>query len=80
MQILVGIALAATGIPLVVRIVRRGCCGVCETSWWSTYLLIGMAPVVLFVTLVLISAYVAAGQFAIHLVDSAFTGRTRPDQ
>ena len=35
-----------------------------------TYLLIGLAPVVLFVTLVLISAYIAAGQFAIHLVDS----------
>jgi sigma-B regulation protein RsbU (phosphoserine phosphatase) len=35
-----------------------------------TYLLIGLAPVVLFVTLVSVLAYVAAGQFAIHLVDS----------
>ena len=35
-----------------------------------TYLLIGLAPVVLFVTLVLISAYIAAGQFSIHLADS----------
>ena len=35
-----------------------------------TYLLIGLAPVVLFVTLVLISAYIAAGQFAIHLADT----------
>lgn len=35
-----------------------------------TYLLIGAAPVVLFVTLVGIAAYVAAGQFAIHLAAS----------
>jgi sigma-B regulation protein RsbU (phosphoserine phosphatase) len=37
-----------------------------------TYLLIGLAPVVLFVTLVSIMAYIAAGQFAIHLVDTRF--------
>jgi sigma-B regulation protein RsbU (phosphoserine phosphatase) len=35
-----------------------------------TYLLIGLAPVLLFVTLVAISAYVAAGQFSIHLADT----------
>src|SRR5260370_21578965 len=35
-----------------------------------TYLLIGLAPVVLFVTLVSVMAYIAAGQFAIHLADS----------
>ena len=35
-----------------------------------TYLLIGLAPVVLFVTLALVSAYVAAGQFAIHLAET----------
>jgi sigma-B regulation protein RsbU (phosphoserine phosphatase) len=35
-----------------------------------TYILIGLAPAILFVTLVLIMAYVAAGQFAIHLVDT----------
>jgi sigma-B regulation protein RsbU (phosphoserine phosphatase) len=35
-----------------------------------TYLLIGLAPVVLFVTLVAIMAYVTAGQFAIHLADT----------
>jgi sigma-B regulation protein RsbU (phosphoserine phosphatase) len=69
-QILVGIALAATGIPLVVRIVRRRMLWSLRNKLVVTYLLIGMAPVVLFVTLVLISAYVAAGQFAIHLVDS----------
>ncbi len=36
-----------------------------------TYLLIGLAPVLLFFLLVFVSAYVAAGQFAIHLA----TGR-----
>jgi sigma-B regulation protein RsbU (phosphoserine phosphatase) len=35
-----------------------------------TYLLIGLAPFVLVVTLVSISAYVAAGQFSIHLADT----------
>ena len=35
-----------------------------------TYLLIGLAPVVLFVTLASVLAYIAAGQFAIHLADS----------
>jgi sigma-B regulation protein RsbU (phosphoserine phosphatase) len=69
-QILVGIALAATGIPLTVRIVRQRMLWSLRNKLVVTYLLIGMAPVVLFVTLVLISAYVAAGQFAIHLVDS----------
>ena len=49
----------------------------CTHMLWSlrnklviTYLLIGLAPVVLFVTLVSVMAYVAAGQFSIHLVDS----------
>jgi sigma-B regulation protein RsbU (phosphoserine phosphatase) len=35
-----------------------------------TYLLIGLAPVVLVVTFVTISVYIAAGQFSIHLADS----------
>ena len=35
-----------------------------------TYLLIGLAPVVLFLTLAAISAYIAAGQFSIHLADT----------
>src|SRR4051794_9017436 len=69
-QILVGIALAATGIPLLVRLVRRKMLWSLRNKLVLTYLLIGLAPVVLFVTLVLISAYIAAGQFAIHLADS----------
>ncbi len=35
-----------------------------------TYLLIGLAPVVLFFLLVFVAAYTAAGQFAIHLATS----------
>ncbi len=35
-----------------------------------TYLLIGLAPVALFFTLVFLSSYVAFGQFAVHLVIS----------
>jgi sigma-B regulation protein RsbU (phosphoserine phosphatase) len=69
-QVLVGIALAATGIPLLVRIVRQRMLWSLRNKLVITYLLIGLAPVVLFLTLVLISGYVAAGQFAIHLADS----------
>src|SRR5947209_7697738 len=69
-QILVGLALAVVAIPLLVRIVRRKMLWSLRNKLVLTYLLIGLAPVVLFVTLVLVSAYVAAGQFAIHLADS----------
>lgn len=69
-QVLVGIALASTAIPLLVRVVRRRMLWSLRNKLVVTYLLIGLAPVILFVTLVLISAYVAAGQFAIHLIDS----------
>jgi sigma-B regulation protein RsbU (phosphoserine phosphatase) len=69
-QILVGIALAAVAIPLLVRVVRRKMLWSLRNKLVVTYLLIGLAPVVLFVTLVLVSGYVAAGQFSIHLADS----------
>jgi sigma-B regulation protein RsbU (phosphoserine phosphatase) len=69
-QVLVGIALVATGIPLLVRFIRRRMLWSLRNKLVVTYLLIGLAPVVLFVTLVMISAYVAAGQFAIHLANS----------
>ncbi len=70
MQIFAGIALAIVGIPLIIQIVRRRMLWSLRNKLVLTYLLIGLAPAVLFVTLVLISAYIAAGQFAIHLVDS----------
>ena len=69
-QVLVGVALTLTAIPLSVRVIRRKMLWSLRNKLVLTYLLIGLAPVVLFVTLVLISAYVAAGQFSIHLADS----------
>ncbi|MEO6912109.1 MAG: HAMP domain-containing protein, partial [Edaphobacter sp.] len=69
-EIFVGLALAAVAIPLALQVVRRRMLWSLRNKLVLTYLLIGLAPVVLFVTLVSISAYVAAGQFAIHLADS----------
>jgi sigma-B regulation protein RsbU (phosphoserine phosphatase) len=72
MQIFVGLALIAVGLPLLWRLIRRHMLWSLRNKLVLTYLLIGLAPAVLFVTLVLISAYVAAGQFAIHLADTRF--------
>ncbi len=70
LQFFVGIALFSVGVPLVLKLVRRHMLWSLRNKLVLTYLLIGLAPVVLFVTLVGIMAYVAAGQFAIHLADS----------
>jgi sigma-B regulation protein RsbU (phosphoserine phosphatase) len=70
MEIFAGVALVLVVIPLSLQIVRRRMLWSLRNKLVLTYLLIGLAPVVLFVTLVMVSAYVAAGQFAIHLVDS----------
>ncbi len=69
-EIFVGVALVAIGAALLIQVVRRRMLWSLRNKLVLTYLLIGLAPVVLFVTLVLISAYIATGQFAIHLVDS----------
>ena len=69
-QVFVGISLAVVAIPLTWRLIRRHMLWSLRNKLVLTYLLIGLAPVVLFVTLVLISAYVAAGQFAIHLAET----------
>jgi sigma-B regulation protein RsbU (phosphoserine phosphatase) len=69
-QLFVGVAVTIVAIPLLLRFVRRRLLWSLRNKLVVTYLLIGLAPVVLFVTLVLISTYVAAGQFSIHLVDS----------
>lgn len=70
MEVFAGLALVLVAIPLSLQIVRRRMLWSLRNKLVLTYLLIGLAPVVLFVTLVMVSAYVAAGQFAIHLVDS----------
>ncbi|GAA3762312.1 PP2C family protein-serine/threonine phosphatase [Terriglobus aquaticus] len=49
---------------------RRGLLWRLRNKLVLTYLLIGLAPVALFFTLVFLSSYVAFGQFAVHLVSS----------
>jgi phosphoserine phosphatase RsbU/P len=70
MQFLVGAVLIGLAIPLLWRLANRHLLWSLRNKLILTYLLIGVAPAVLFVTLVGISAYVAAGQFSIHLADS----------
>jgi sigma-B regulation protein RsbU (phosphoserine phosphatase) len=70
LQIFVGIAVVAVGIPALWQLVRRRMLWSLRNKLVLTYLLIGLAPVILFVTLVVIAGYIAAGQFAIHLADS----------
>jgi len=70
MQIIVGVALFALALPLALKIVRQRFLWSLRSKLVLTYLLIGLAPVLLFLTLVVISAYLAAGQFSIHLADT----------
>src|SRR5258708_38233075 len=74
LQIFVGIALVCVALPLLWRLVRKHMLWSLRNKLVLTYLLIGLAPVVLFVTLVSVMAYIAAGQFAIHLADTRFQG------
>jgi sigma-B regulation protein RsbU (phosphoserine phosphatase) len=69
-QFFVGIALVSVVIPLIWQLVRKHLLWSLRNKLVLTYLLIGLAPVILFLTLVAVLAYVAAGQFAIHLTDS----------
>ena len=69
-QTMVGIALVGVAIPLLWRLARRKMLWSLRNRLVLTYLLIGLAPVVLGVTLSLIAAYIAAGQFSIHLADT----------
>jgi sigma-B regulation protein RsbU (phosphoserine phosphatase) len=70
LQFCVGLALVSVAIPLLWQLVRKRMLWSLRNKLVLTYLLIGLAPMVLFVTLVAISSYIAAGQFAIHLADS----------
>lgn len=62
-------AVVAT-LPYGYRAVRHGLLWRLRNKLILTYLLIGLTPVVLFFTLVFTAAYVASGQFAIHLAAS----------
>jgi sigma-B regulation protein RsbU (phosphoserine phosphatase) len=70
MQVLVGVALAVLSLALLVSLVRRHLLWRLRNKLIITYILIGLAPFVLFLILVGLSAYVAAGQFSIHLADT----------
>ncbi len=70
LQVMVGVALVLTGLPVLWRVVRQRLLWSLRNKLVLTYLLIGLAPIVLFSILVLVSAYIVAGQFAIHLVDA----------
>ncbi len=70
LQVLVGLALLPVGLPVLWRTVRRRVLWSLKNKLVLTYLLVGLAPVVLLMTLVTISAYIAAGQFAIHLAEA----------
>ncbi|MEZ2346017.1 PP2C family protein-serine/threonine phosphatase [Terriglobus sp. RCC_193] len=54
-------------VPYLYRATKHGLLWRLRNKLILTYLLIGLTPVVLFCTLVFLSAYVAAGQFAVHL-------------
>jgi sigma-B regulation protein RsbU (phosphoserine phosphatase) len=70
MQLFTGLALIGFAIALTLRLARKRLLWSLRNQLILTYLLVGLAPVVLVATLVAISAYVAAGQFSIHLADS----------
>jgi sigma-B regulation protein RsbU (phosphoserine phosphatase) len=70
MQLLVGLALIGLAIPLAWRLIRCHLLWSLRNKLILTYLLIGLAPVLLVGTFVAISLYIAAGQFSIHLADS----------
>src|SRR5271168_1099565 len=70
LQLFVGIALVCVVLPLIWRLVRQHMLWSLRNKLILTYLLFALAPVVLFVTLVSVMAYITAGQFAIHLADS----------
>ena len=70
MQLLAGLALFSLAVPLAWRLLHQHLLWSLRNKLILTYLLIGLAPVVLFLTLAAISAYIAAGQFSIHLADS----------
>ncbi len=70
MQVLVGISLIALAVPLAWRLLHRRLLWSLRNKLILTYLLIGLAPVVMLATLAAVSAYFAAGQFSIHLADS----------
>lgn len=69
-EILVGATLFSLTLLLAVRLIRRHFLWSLRNKLILTYLLIGLAPVVMLVTLAIVLAYFATGQFSIHLADA----------
>ena len=74
LEVLVGLVLLAVGIPVLWRPVRQRMLWSLRNRLVLLYLLVGLAPVVLLLTLVGISAYIAGGQFATHLTEIRLQG------
>ena len=70
LQLLDLLVLLALAVPLLWRFIQRRLLWSLSSRLILTYLLFGLAPIVLFGTLVFFVSYLAAGQFAIHLADS----------
>ena len=70
MQTIVAVAMFGLAVPLTLKIVRQRFLWSLRSKLILTYLLIGLAPVLLFLTLVSVSTYLAVGQFSIHLADT----------
>lgn len=68
--LLVGLALIVLAVPLAWRLIHQHLLWSLRNKLILTYLLIGLTPVVMLLTFVAISAYIAAGQFSIHLADT----------
>lgn len=69
------IAIVVVGTPVLYRHARGEMLWRLRNKLTLTYLLIGLSPVVLFCALFGLAAYVAAGQFAIHLVTARMEGK-----
>jgi len=70
LQILSVLTLIVIAVPLLWRFIHLRLLWSLNSRLVLTYLLFGLAPIVLFGTLVFFASYLAAGQFAIHLADS----------
>ena len=70
MEVLVGATLLGLTLILAVRIIRRHFLWSLRNKLILTYVLIGLAPVMMLLILSGILAYFATGQFSVHLADS----------
>jgi len=70
LQVADTVALLIIALPLLLHFIHYRVLWSLRSRLVLTYLLFGLAPIILFGTLVFFASYLAAGQFAIHLADS----------